>query len=487
MLKLPDLSAYITTLISMPNKPHKNNKANKQARAQRSFNFERVLDRQLDIVKRTMEQTVAPDYGDPMVFPAPAPSRAGSARFPKVIDIKATATQKDFGVMIRPTLEDPILVTSTTAPVASALPKRGLFTIEAMKVASHEVDFDGSIVLGEDLDGILSGFSASNNKYWIPILNVSGAPTLDFQIRMDRGGNWVDSTVIQVYTVNDVGTKAAFGAPLTFTGFNITGSTGAIGLGATIRYYGFEILSSTSPASFEYDLVVAGGDISCGSTVAQNIMAPHSFDWDNLLGNSKRWRIAALDCTLTYTGQSLLNSGVVAVANVDSSISPIVGDAGCSYYRALVERPYDEYHGRLAPEGEADGGAHWYYLPDDVDHLTMDSLSSNSSLDIPAGVFGVEGMADGASFILSINVIVNYYSEKPEYRMEIQPPMTLYNIGLSLVRRHVGIVSSNDSHTNKLKKVLSKGGSLLGSTVEKAFKEVRDNPERYAALALSLL
>ncbi len=107
------------------------------------------------------------------------------------------------------------------------------------------------------------------------------------------------------------------------------------------------------------------------------------------------------------------------------------------------------YRGRLASQGETQGGAHWHYIPNDPSQLM---LNPDGVTDVtpPSGYVGVAGM-DAANGIVRVqmNIVLNFYTTDPSYSMKIQPPFGHFSSLLYVLRSQVPLVSSNDSHVQK--------------------------------------
>jgi hypothetical protein len=470
-------------------KNNKQAKINKVVQSRMNPRLRSRLLHQVETVQKTIEQTVSPDLHEPMIFPAAAPGRAGSARFPLVLEFNASAIQNSFGIIVRPSFETPVQVSSSTVSAPTADP------IVLTSVIEQNVN--------KELTGECLGRRLIGEKLSEPLILVE-EPT-DLFIPLRAGGNsastfeWVvyvngasSSTgiggTIQLYAITDTGFAQAVSVAQSVNTFSGVKTVSSLSWATNYRYLCFRYAGYRGEFVFNHCISPTGNSdtFDCGP-IAQNLMDVYTPEWGTLLSQSERYRITAMDCLLTYTGPVLLNEGVVAVANTDSAIAPKTAQGQCSFYRAINELAFDRYNGRLASSGETEGGAHWYYAPDDINHLTMDSTNILDNVDLPAGIFGVEGMNEGGQFTLTINICVNFFSTKPEYKMEIQPSIALYNTGLSILRTHVPVVSSNDSHMKKFKKAAKGAGSMLGKAGSEAFRFVRDNPDLFAEAALMLL
>lgn len=435
---------------------------------------------QVDYVQKSLEQLVAPDYHDPIVFPAPAPSRAGSARYPIVVDFEASATRTDFGIIVKPSLENPISYTVATAKPES----KDEYDVEILSEDDVVKSING-VRSGEEIN------SEINYQADLLLVPITSAGSTFFSAQFVRTSGNVNGFYNLALLTWDGTTLVSLTSQSLSAYAPNPPAIGGLVLAASVTHIGFRTTGVRGTATFGCKISGIVGTLAHGS--GQNVMTKAGPNYSTLLSVAKRYRIAAMDATLTYTGAVLENAGVVAVAAVDSSMAAVATPTGCSYYRAITERPFDVYNGRLASEGETEGGAHWFYAPDDVQALSMHSsdVPAEAHFDIPAGIFGVEGMRSDGKFTLTVNIIINFYSEDPQHKMEIQPAIALFNVGLSAIRRHVPLVSSNDSHIKKLKKTISGGanavGGLLGKSINSGLSYLRDNPEMIAQAALMLL
>lgn len=93
---------------------------------------------QLDHVQRAMELIVAPGDSELVVSPAPAPSRAGVARYRQTLEFtRETASDRSgFAIHARPDVHAPIAVTTGTAVVANSDPWNFRFNSENDKITS---------------------------------------------------------------------------------------------------------------------------------------------------------------------------------------------------------------------------------------------------------------------------------------------------------------------------------------------------------------
>lgn len=210
--------------------------------------------------------------------------------------------------------------------------------------------------------------------------------------------------------------------------------------------------------SFAFDLAPQGG----ASITVQPLGDPgsavvHFPDWSALLAASKRAQIVACDVLVTFEGSNLENGGSIAACNADDDL-PIRG----SFYNTIASQPFDMYRGRLASVGETEGGAHWHYIPDDLDAFTMvDVTEAVLPVQRPRAYIGIQGKAVGQPVRIECHFIVNFLSHDPSYNMEISPCFSAYPHFLWVMRDLVPLVSSNDSHLKKIRSFARGAGTKL--------------------------
>lgn len=454
-----------------------------------SIDFRRQADIQVGHVQRAMELLVAPGESELVVSPAPAPSRAGVARYRQTLDfnVESNESRVSYAIHARPDVEAPLMVSKTTAFEPSG---DDLF-IEAVseqnKIVSLTAAYLNTTLSSEtnDLGVTFIPFNANGNNQTYSIRasiidsNSAGPLVVTFLAVQPSPAPAIElgSLTLVPWTASSLFTPSGPYSP-DWLGVSVIVNQGAATFGTTTS----KLSLILQPAS--------GREFS--PPFAQNVMDVFQpLDLPKILGSSKRHRVTAMDVLVTYTGADLDNAGVIAVANVDSSIAADSLPGGdCSLYRAITRRPFDMYCGRLASSGQSEGGCHWFYMPDDVARLSMHSTQAGYQDDLPVGAIAIEGMKIGGAFKISYNIVIDFYSEDPQHTMLLQPSMALYNQGLAMVRLNIPLVSSNDSHLKKLAKATKRAGSkaadLLGPVVSKGIDYIRENPELFASSLLGV-
>jgi hypothetical protein len=190
--------------------------------------------------------------------------------------------------------------------------------------------------------------------------------------------------------------------------------------------------------------------MSCSPVYDERVMDVYNPQWASLLADSKRARVVACDVLVTYEGSTLDNAGSIAAGNVDGNL--LLAEEQ-TLYSKITSLPFDKYRGRLASAGQAEGGAHWHYIPNHDDELSGDLRFLDG--DSPMGVIAITGLLPGQPVRIEAHYIVNFYSQLPQYSMRIPPPMSGFSPLLWILRTEVPLVSSNDTH--KIVKALKRG------------------------------
>lgn len=387
-------------------------------------------------------QSLVDPQGAPMVFPQRTPGRLGCATFPLVRQIRspsgASATP-DVGIIVRPSLEKPLLISRPDlVPYSNSVVSGGAWAngnsvvmagVAPCNVAAETIDGITSLPLRSDAVGgqLTVAFSADKGEH------------LYYVEFMEYDGSW---SVKLAWTVKPGVTEYTNSTPYTNTNSR----------------YAFRFTDlradSQSDITIFYTLTPTAGNFSCGpSSYDEAVMDLHLPDWTSLLTDSKRARVVACDVLVTYEGSSLENAGSIAVANVDDDY---IIPEGATIYETMASRPFDKYRGRLASEGSSEGGAHWHYVPTDEDQAS----ASHNSIP-PKGIIGISGLQPDQVVRVECHFLLNFYSEKPQYKMEFPPPITGLSPLLWTLRTEVPLVSSNDMHSivKALRKTGKKGAS----------------------------
>jgi hypothetical protein len=392
---------------------------------------------------------ISPKDAGPVIFPSVTPSRCGAAMFPLVVEVSIPS---DFGIIVQPSLTEPLLITSSTALAESNDVIYGSVQLVAGVTQNLDVDQPCTVQM-QQVDG----------KRCLPLSSAAGC-TVKFDMKFlssIASGTWS----VTVWNHNSVTGLWAERQTVHTSSKELNGiSFPPWASLSTDDYYTFEYknFSGVNVMNYEYTLVPSAGTLTCAP--AGLGMMSYTPEWNTVLSASQRARVVAMDCLVTYEGSSLNNGGSIAVCNTDDDLA-----IGSNFYNTIASRPHDMYRGRLASEGETEGGAHWHYVPDSVEQLVMQDASSEltNPRQNPYGYFGIQGKTPNEVVRVEIHIMINFYSFDPSFVMSIQPPMTEFPALLYALRKEVSLVSSNDSHMQKLSKFLRKGvgkGINLGKT-----------------------
>ena len=406
------------------------------------LNAEKILQRDMSHLDQIAETIVDPRKG-PMVFPSRAPGRTGCATFPLVKRIQSSslAPTPDMAVICRPSFEKPLMISRPNAVPFSTETITGKYT-EIGGTATLE-GLLPCAVIGENLAGIaanpLKAQAGSASIQWDYSCTLYGPTIWNLEFRAYDGSSWAALETVTVYPGHTSG-----GANKAWT--------------LAYTHYAFLAYRVSGPdSSFvcDFSLTPSAGNFSCSPEYDERVFDTFYPDWAGLLGDSNRGKIVACDMLITYEGSTFKNSGSIAVANVDTDF---VLAPGQSIYESVASRPFDKYRGRLASEGNSEGGAHWHFVPETDEEFLLSSIGTPS----PQGVCGMSGVDEDQVIRIECHYCVNFYSELPQYKMVIPPPITGYSPLLWLLRSEVPLVSSNDTHhiVKSLRKGLKKGGKM---------------------------
>jgi len=384
---------------------------------------------------------ISPKETGPVIFPSPTPSRCGAALFPLVVEVTVPT---DFGIVVRPSLTQPLSITSDAALADSADPIYGAMQIVNTSMVKLETDTPCK-VQQQKVDGIIA----------MPLVTSAGA-TINVAASLQdtmKSGNYIlhfmtHDSVSGLWTTH----PGVFNNSISHQVVNIIAN---LVIATTIDYYSFSISGATPSVNvylLNYNISVNVGLVSCAPLgFGLRVYMP---DWGLVLQASQRARVVAMDCLVTFEGSSLNNGGSIAVCNTDDELS-----ISSNFYNTIASRPHDMYRGRLASEGETEGGGHWHYVPDSLEQLAMQDATAEVTdpQQVPYGYFGIQGKSAGEVVRIEVHLMINFYSFDPSFVMSIQPPMTDFPALLYALRSQVDLVSSNDSHLNKIKKLMKKG------------------------------
>lgn len=430
-----------------------NTKAAKQDRARAAVNELKAYDRSFVHLQKMAELMIAPGEHAPKVFPQRFPGRLGAATFPLVISHQSTAANPtpELTIIVSPDIKEPLRISRPTSVAFSAEPIGGRF-VQSLGNAAAFFYTDPQSTQSSMIGGRVA----------LPLRcdNIGGTTNVLF-------GQVASSAM---WTISTYGWNGA--------AWVLLSTSGVVGLGTTDRnivtsytstytHISFEAVVTAGgnphmPISLSFRLMPQVGNYSPSSAVySEFVMDTYYPAWANLLSNSKYARVVAADLLVKYEGSSLENAGSIAVANIDDEF--IVPNE--STYDMVASRPFDKYVGRLAPAGEDPGGCHWHYVPMSEFHLGNDGVETSERLAL--GVVGISGLQEDQVIRVVCHFTLNFYSESPEYKMVIPPPITGFSPILWYLRTQVPLVSSNDLHS--IVKSLKKGGAkALGFATDPA-------------------
>nr|QUS52661.1 hypothetical protein [Mute swan feces associated noda-like virus 3] len=399
---------------------------------------------------------IDPTSTGPLVFPSPVPGRAGAAVFPVVFDVN----QANWGLVISPSLTNPVTVTHSTAIAESANEYAFHGITDLAGVSSSMRGDTGCTVIGSRVAGQVSlpyASAAGVTVSWGFSYESGALDTAVFALDALVSGVWTQ-LVSGTFLRGETRAIAPVVYPSTATDFTVRCSS--VG-GTSVHNFSTRYSSTLKPTA---------GTGTCAPVVTEQVMDIIVPSWAQLLDSSDEIRIVAMDCLVTYMGSSLSNGGTIAACNANADMEIINDD----FYTTINRRPFDKYEGRLASEGQSQGGAHWHYVPDDPASLRL-ATTGFESPNTMAGFFGISGQDATQPVRVMVNIMVNFFSLDPSYHMEFQPPMLQSGVSYSQMihhlRKDVPLVTSNDLHDLiKKAKKFAKEGIIYA----------RDNPEKVA-------
>jgi hypothetical protein len=402
---------------------------------------------------------VNPADSQPLVAPSPVPGRAGAAHFPLSFEYTG---RSDFGVVVKPSVTEPLLVSHNGYVAESNSQVTGDYTCasgtgQAILLSQHTNNDICSIspvyVQGRMLQSLGSTLGGTFSADLAVTLSETG---VNIQFWYYNGGIW--SLLGQTgtlgkgthETVTALVLPPAVGTP---TGFSIE-STNATAVGAY------------STGTFR--LVSTGAIWTCSNILLgiseEVVMDQYLPKWDNLKNAAYEFRVVAQSLMITYLGSALNNQGAVACCNANDTLEIID-----SFYSTCASRPFDKYDGRLASSGSEPGGAHWHYVPDDP-RSTILAMQQQDQQNRMVGFFGVRGMDPTQIVRIRMDIVVNYFTVDPSYKMAFQPSYNGFSELIRALRMDVPLCSSNDDH---LKKVVAAARAVA----KRAGEHVIANPE----------
>lgn len=412
------------------------------------------------------DHVISPGSGKPSIAPSLCPSRAGSVNFPLVVEISGLT---DFAIIAQPDINNPLMITHVAAIPESNEPIGGSLDKDLIDDRCLINVQRGCAV--ESI--LLDGYPA------IPLTSAAGA-TLTARVAISDGDDAAYDCEFWIY---DGGWNLAAAAVSIGVAFGQGAVASSVAFSATATAFGFRmrptnslsIGGGTSPGtahgtfSVVFEGVTTG---TCSTGGLQNVFDVHLPEWDKVLSVADKVSIPYMDCLVTYQGSTLNNQGAIAAAATSEEIVPKDGE----YYSAIASRPFDMYEGRLASQGETEGGAHWHLLHDDVRAYSL--TASENLITGPRGYIAIKGMDSAQPVRVVVHITLNYYTLDPSFSMQFQPPWGELDLLLYTLRTQVPLVSSNDKHLDKIKRLATR-------KAKEAAKWALNNPEEAIAMALS--
>lgn len=410
--------------------------------------------------KEFTDHVVDPGAGRSILAPSLCPSRAGSVSFPLIVDVTG---QSDVTIIAQPDISRPLMISHGSIPESGntigGFGEKDLGSAECVLTAEAECLLE-PIEL-ENKHG-QSLFSAAGGSIQANVAVLSGDVSR-YTISLDFFDSATNTWVFQGSVAKTVGTANSILGPFAYS--------------ATMTAFAFSMVPITGPrsgaASMVFNMVPTVGTFTCANGSVKNAFDVHVPEWSKILEVADKLSIPFMDCLVTYQGSTLNNQGAIAVAGTSEEISP--GDDG-TYYQSVASRPFDAYEGRLASQGDTEGGAHWHLIHDDIRAYSLTSASN--LITGPRGYFAIKNMDPTQTVRIMVHLTLNYYTIDPAFNMTFQPAWGSTDLLLHVLRTQVPLVSSNDGHLEKLFRLAKRKAVQAGRWALK-------NPEEAAAMASS--
>ena len=396
-----------------------------------------------------------------MIAPSLCPGRAGAVTFPMTIDVTGMS---DWAIIVQPDIHQPLMITHPAAIGPSS-----------DSISGSADRFPGEAVAVINADRGCAIEPIEYETYHCIPLTTSGG-TLQAVFAYNEGDAPMIVATLMFYNT------AAGGWVLSGASANVLKGTSAtmagVAIPATVTHVAWLMTNSSGnqtsgSAHGTYTLnPLAGTTFTCAQVVTQSVMDVFYPEWEKVLEVADRVSIPFMDCLVTYQGSSLNNQGSIAVCGCSEELIPDDGD----YYPMIAARPFDSYDGRLASQGETDGGGHWHLLHDDLHAYSL--REPQNQITGPRGYFGIKGMDSSQTVRVKVKLVLNYYTVDPAFSMSFQQPWGETDILLYTLRTMVPLVSSNDSHLEKLYRLAKRKALEAGRWALK-------NPEEAAAMAVT--
>lgn len=411
-------------------------------------------------MRKYAECLVGTEDCEPVIFPAPVPGRSGVARFPLVVDISGAdyvGKGGDILLVARPDMSKPLQISKGAAVAEDAISKYGHVSMEARG------NNGPTWIEGQD-GGCFSIADERGGLRCLALTSAAGA-TLSFNFNIHENDGFGDIFA----KAWDGSAWVTLGSPVPVSSYTPTAVISGVTYSPAYTHFTFTYEGAWRGNLYAtWRITPTVGTTSCGpiaSTTVMDTFVPPGFD--EFTNSVESFRVVAMAARVTYRGPILENAGMIAVCNADPLFS-FASDP----YATIASRPFDVYDGRLTD------GAHWHYVPDDAAWLSdRHNFAQPTGM---AGFFGISGLntdAGGGALRVRLDVVVNFFSLSPQYRMEYQPAYRGFSELLHLLRTEVPLVSSNGA-VDKLKKLAKDKG-------KQAAQFAIDNPALIAkALAM---
>lgn len=381
-----------------------------------------------------------------LVVPGLGAGRAGSAPFPLIFEIPKNSTNGAFNMIMTPSIHKPIQYSAPSVQPFAAWDIEGRTSGHTVSSKSSMDELEVRFLGGCDTIARIVG-----GKLCFPLVTDGGTTNLSVKVADDNSK--VSYTVIVSQYINDEW------AVLDETGFIGGGqsenATMAVTYGSgssTVTHIALEIggivpqPDDAFKQAFGYHISRSGGaHYTCSVDYDPLVMTARQPEWANLSASVERLNVVAMSAMLTYVGEPILGSGRAAGCVADQNMP--FSDP----YSTIADRPYDRALTKVFDASGKNGGLHIHWIPNDVRQFAGAASPDNPP---NSGYFAFTGFNPEAALQVECHFVVNYYSRLPEYNMRLQPPIDGYLAMLYYLRKEIPMVTSNDNHKSKLKKLV---------------------------------
>jgi len=418
--------------------------------AEVNASMERYSKSRASMIQKMALSYIDPRSQSPFIFPSFAPVRTGAATFPLVFGLRAGVDVPSEGALIvSPTLTPALYSTTAEYPYSTETVYTN-WTYNPWHTQGPSYNWKD--VTWSRGDGSVQALHTYGGypAFELYAKDLPGTSFVNYNMTRTRSD---PSTKVELFLWNsDSNSWYATGSILSDTAGVV--NTLTLANYGTGPYTAFRLQATADgPPACSDDvevllwIVPSGVELTCSPPTPNSfVMAPETPDWDSLFSDSEWFRVVAVSALVTYEGPLLTNGGSMGVCNTDEDLIPTT-----TWYNAVTSQPFDVYKGRLAPMGASPGGGHWHYLPSTVNEFSLLQQDYEGC----KGVFAWSGFTDGILRV-QIDIVVNFHSKKPQYSMSIPPPFDGISSALYLLRKEIPLVSSNDTHTEKITKHLKR-------------------------------